>query len=282
MLNIGCAKENKSSDPSLTAPLVADCSRGQCTGTGGGGLPVPPGGTGGTGGTYSGSSVPLDVCGGVYDNGPTDCTNSRKVNTLKGMFFNLPPNNPTNIQINIDMTRTSDTVVISYNDGGKIVEAGLGTEFPGGSRTDNRYNGWVTQTIGMSAPSPVYKGFFQDQYGAIVVVIDKLLSDGDGQPAKVLAGSVWYQNFMDGRPGESKCQSGTSDAWGNCRYGSYLMCWEITYGPYDCRTFITPGGTGGTVTMTSSLYPNNRGETRTKPYVKLGDFAGLSRVNSGL
>lgn len=272
--NIGCAKENKNSDSSLLAPVTPDCSRGQCTG--GNGLPGAPGGTGGGGSTYSGSSAALDVCGGVYDAGPSDCSASRKANALKGMFYNSIPNNPTNIQINIDNSRKTDIVVISYTDNGRVVEAGMGVQFPGGSRQNEQYNGWVTQTVGMASPGPVYKGFYQDQYGAIVLVIDKLLSDGDGQPAKIMAGSVWYQNFMDGLPGESACQSG-DPRYGTC-YVNQKMCWEISYGPYDCRTFLV----NDAVNLISSLYPNNRGPTRSKSYVKLGNFSGISRAAAGL
>lgn len=263
-MNIGCAKE-KSNDgaPAAAAPVVA-CSRGEC-GLGGGGLPDAPGGSGGIGGTgsagyYSGATASLTIAGSA----------------LRQMFYNSYPNNPQNAQINLDISRKSDVVIISYIDNGKTVEAGMGVTFPGGSRQNEQYNGWVTQSVGMAAPTPVYKGMFQDVYGAVVLVIDKTLNLGDGTAAQYVGGSVWFQNFGDGLYGESTCQSG-DPRFGTC-YSAQKMCWEITYGPYDCTTFRV----GNTMVMNSTLYPTNQGETRTKSYQKLGDFSGLSRAAAGL
>ena len=260
-MNIGCAQEKNNDAGSTVATPVVACSRGECT-TGGSGLPDAPGGSGGTGGTgyYSGATASLTIASGA----------------LRQMFYNSYPNNPQSAQINIDLSRKADAIVISYIDNGKTIEAGLGVQFPGGSRQNEQYNGWVKQTVGMSTPTPVYKGFFQDAYGAVVIVIDKTLNLGDGTPAQYVGGSVWFQNFGDGQYGESTCQSG-DPRYGTC-YSQQKMCWEITYGPYDCTTFRS----GNSIVMNSSLYPTNHGETRTKSYQKLGDFSGMSRAAAGL
>ena len=256
MLNIGCAKE-KAADAPTAAAVVVDCARTACApGTPG----APTGATGAE--NYSGSTVAL--------------TN---VTGLSQMFYNSYPNNPTNIQINIDLSRTVDSVIISFVDGGKVVEAGLGTQFPDGTNTNSSYNGWVTE-----GSSRNYKGFFQDKYGAVVVVIDKVLNTGDGTASALVGGSVYFQNFGDNPAADSKCQSGQPAHYNGWTYvpdtcmASQLMCWQITYGPYDCRTFLS----GSSVAMTSTAYPTNRGPTRTKSYVKLADFAGMSRAAANL
>ncbi|CAN5634205.1 hypothetical protein BH10BDE1_BH10BDE1_10650 [soil metagenome] len=255
MLNIGCASEkNAGVDPSGVA--VTDCSRTACTGVGT--TPDAPGGSGsgsdGTGGYYSGSTAPL--------------TN---VSNLGTMFFNSYPNAPTNIQVNVDMNRTLDAVIVSYTDNGKVVEAGLGTRFPNGSRENNQYNGWVNE-----GSARVYKGFFQDKYGAVVVIIDKVLNAGDGSASASVGGSIWFQNFGENPAYDSKCQSG-DPRYGTC-FLNQLMCWEIKAGPYDCRTFIV----GSSVITNSATTPNNKGPSRSKSYLKLGDFNGLSRAASNL
>ena len=256
VLNVGCAEEKKSATD--TPALAVDCARTSCD-TGTGGTPTAPGGTGsgsdGSGGYYSGSTASIT-----------------SVQNLSSMFFNSYPNAPTNVQVNIDMNRTLDAVIVSYVDGGKVVEAGLGTRFPNGSRENNQYNGWVTE-----GSARVYKGFFQDKYGAVVVIIDKVLNAGDGSAAPYVGGSIYFQNFGDNPGADSACQSG-DPRYGTC-FARQLMCWEITAGPYDCRSFLV----SNTVIMPSAVNPlGTRGPTRTKSYQKLGDFNGLSRAAANL
>jgi hypothetical protein len=260
MLNIGCAQEKKSEVPVAEPAVVLDCARSSACANG---TPDAPGGSGsnGAGGFYSGSTVALTNVVG-----------------LGQMFYNSYPNQPTNIQINVDLNRTVDSIIVSYTDNGKVVEAGLGIQFPSGSRTDNKLNGWVTE-----GSSQVYKGFFQDKYGAIVIVIDKVLNTGDGTASALVGGSIYFQNFGDNPVYDSSCQSGDL-RYGTC-FVSQKMCWEISYGPYDCRTFIVgrdDSSNIGQVVPTSSSIPNNKGYTRTKSYVKLGDFTGLSRAAANL
>ncbi len=264
MFNIGCAQEKKSGTVAVVAPAVTiDCARTACA-------PGTPGAPTGAGASiYSGSTVNLQ---------------NVATSDLQAMFYSSYPNNPTNIQLNVNFNRT-DSIVISFVDGGKIVEAGLGIQFPDGSRKNNQFNGWVTEGSARN-----YKGFFQDKYGAVVIVIDQVLNTGDGSAAPLVGGSIWFQNFGDNPVYDSKCQSGQPAHYDQStgRYvadtcqATQLMCWEITYGPYDCRSFLVAGGNYGTISLPSSPTPSTKGPTRTKSYVKLGTFTGLSRAAANI
>lgn len=239
----GCAQErgNQVADvppPAATPPP----GRGDDDGT----IPDAPGNPSGSGGYGSGSTATL----------------SATASTLRGFFYNSSPNDPKNIRINIDMSRSGENVIIAYDDGGRTVEAAMGTDHPYSGHSNSGYNGWVNQ-----GGQQVWKGFFQDEYGAIVVVIDRTLNLGDGQPSAYIGGSVFYQNFNQYYPN-------------NPQQGPLKMCWEITYGPYDCRTFLV----GDSVVMNSTMYPSegNKGPTRDVGYRKLGEFNGMSRSEAGL
>jgi hypothetical protein len=245
----GCASENQDSVPS-------DVTRTSCTGTScetvidanGDGIPDAPTGTGtdpGTTGYATGSTASVTLNGSA----------------LGRMFYNSQPVHPTNVRINIDVTSNTEAVIISYVENGVLHEAAFGTQHPNNSSVSNAmYNGWVYQN-----GTNVWKGFFQDAYGAIVLVLDKSIAQNDGTATTILGGSVYFQNFQE-------------SAYQNPVQGPLKMCWEITAGPYDCRTFIS----GNSVNVLSSLYPNNRGPDKSTNYEKLGDFGGISRVSAGL
>ena len=186
------------------------------------------------------------------------------MNNLRDFFFESTPNSPQNPRINIDTSRSSDSVIISYTDGGSDVRAYLGITHPKGTMEDRSLNGWFNVNGQM-----VWKGFFQDIKGAIVVVIDSALGNGDGGPPQYVGGSVWYQNFEQGYPYNSTYMLGQ---------GPNKMCWQIQMGNYDCRTFII----GDYVSQTSALYPNNRGPDKSLPYQKLGTFTNLKRADANL
>ncbi|MEK7357803.1 MAG: hypothetical protein AAB250_15235 [Bdellovibrionota bacterium] len=247
LINVGCASENQDAGGPTTA-AVPPRADGTPVDANGDGIPDAPMGTGNTQsqtGYSSGSTVTLNA----------------NLSGLRKMFYQSNPPSPTNIRINIDVTRKSESVIVSFVDRGYIREAAMGVTHPYSGTTNEQYNGWVNIN-GQS----VYKGFFQDQYGAIVLVIDRALSQGDGQPGTILGGSVWFQNFY-----ESPYQAAYQ--------GPLKMCWEISRGPYDCRTFLISGA----VNMLKSLYPdpNDYGTNRTFGYEKLGDFDGLNRSAAG-
>ncbi len=257
VINVGCASENQEAGP--TAATVPPRADGTLVDANGDGIPDAPIGTGNT---YSQSG---------YSSGST-VTFTADVGALRKMFYQSNPPNPTNIRINIDLSRKSEGVIISFIDRGYIREAAMGVQHPYAGTTHEQYNGW--QNINGQS---VYKGFFQDQYGAIVLVMDRMLSQGDGQAGNILGGSVYFQNFY-----ESPYQA----PW----QGSMKMCWEISRGPYDCRTFLmgptnkAKNDPSWIIQMVKSLYPdpNDYGTNRTFGYTKLGEFDGLNRSAAGL
>jgi hypothetical protein len=253
-----CAKEN-SNNPGAgpVAPFVTPDPNG------GRGLPNPPPSTctSGpcTGGYTSGSTAQLRLTGS---------TQTAQNQNLSTLFYNSYPNSPTNLQINIDLTRPTDAVIVSYMDGGRTVEAAFGTRHPYNPQVSgSTYNKWYTQNN-----QQIWKGFFQDSYGAAFVIIDRAVGQGDGTPPEFIGGSVWFQNFNKSYPN-------------NPQQGPLLMCWQITLGPYDCRSFIVGMGSDlmqpGSVNMLSSLFPNNIGRNASMQYQKLGEFDGIGRVTAG-
>lgn len=180
---------------------------------------------------------------------------------LSRLFYNSRPVSATNPRINIDLQSTGSAVTVSYVESGVLHQAVFGSINPTNSSVvDTSLNGWVSQNGGN-----VWKGFFQDSFGAIVLVIDKSVEQGDGTATSILGGSVWFQNFQ-----QSNYQ--------NPIQGPNKMCWQITAGPYDCRSFLV----NNVINMTSSLYPTTRGPNKTSYYEKLGDFGGIDRTAAGL
>ena len=206
-------------------------------------IPTPPGSTPGAGT----NTVPLVASAGA----------------LSGMFFKSGGvSNPTNIQLSMSVSNSgagyAGTTTISFSDNRGSHSAALSTTHPSYTSTSNaEYNVWLNSTQ--------WHGFFQDLYGAIVVVIDHTTATGDGSIGK-LGGKVYYQNF-----GQTGVQ------------GPLRMCWQINpvgganTAPYDCRTFLTSFADGSMPDTMSSLYPNNAGQGR-PAYAVLGTFEGLSQA----
>lgn len=91
----------------------------------------------------------------------------------------------------------------------------------------------------------VFSAVFQDSLGALVIVIDNSLNQGDGQGTGTLSGSIYYKNFPQSHAAQSP----------------YRKCWFLT-GLYSCRA--------SAVTDKTSLYPGDG-------FIKLGTFSGLSK-----
>lgn len=282
-LNVGCAQEKQAEPAPSTAvaPPTVDCTRTDCTGTGTPGAPTAPAGSNGNGTFYSGSTANFVPASGM----------------LGQMFFNSYPNQPTQVQINIDLARSRDKIIISYTESGKVVEAAFDTKHPlngyENSSLNQQMNRWYT--IGGKL---VYKSLMQDKYGAVMLIIDKTSLDGDGGLGPTVGGEIWFQNFGDNPSPEHTSATPIclnpyySQYWVNygmdnpveCywRQVKQKMCWEITLGPYDCRTNYSSTDEKGPVDLGSSLLPTNRGRSRKQSYQKLGYFTGLSRVESHL
>ena len=253
VLSSGCGQMS-AQDNSVTAVPVT-CPACEPVGTNGT-LPTAPAGTNNTGtgtnpsttGFQSGSTVVLNATGGA----------------LAGMFYNSLPNNPQNIRINLNTGRPGQEVIISYVENNNVVSAALGSRHPYNPGVqDTSYNGWTND-----GNNPVWKGFFQDGYGAVVVVLDSAIGTGDGS-ANQLGGSIYFQNFPQ-------------TVYPNSPYapaqGSEKLCWKITLGPFDCRTFLV----GDNLVINSSLHPNNKGANAVSYYQLLGTFAGIDRGAAGL
>jgi hypothetical protein len=171
-----------------------------------------------------------------------------------------PLNNPQNIQLSVSVADVSSgsnqfggSMRLSYSDTGNYFAGnfitGSGTvQVSGGNldtgKSDAAFNKWFTFN-----GQQVFHGFFQDQYGAMILVIDSLTSTtGDGLAPDSGNGSVWFKNFTPTYATQSP-----------------EMCWFIQIGPYDCRTFLVGSG----VNTASALYPSNG-------YQRLGTFTGLN------
>ncbi len=169
-----------------------------------------------------------------------------------------PLNDPKDFKVSVDLKevpsqtgRYYGTVKISYTDTGVRY---TGT-FKASSNTnedlynlkdsgtlDAEYNRWFTI-------NNVYyfSAYFQDAYGAIVLIFDNYVNQGDAQGTGVVSGSIYYKNFAQSYAPQSP----------------YRSCWFIYAGPYNCIS--------SAVTNKSAVYPGDG-------YIKLGTFSGMSKA----
>ncbi|RYZ76230.1 MAG: hypothetical protein EOP05_05635 [Proteobacteria bacterium] len=247
-LTVGCASKK---DSSPAASSLLGCGSSYCetvvtpeTATGTGTDPVITG-------YATGSTATLNLSSGA----------------LARLFYNSRPTNPTNVRINISLASVSETVIISYIQNGILYEAAFGTQHPDVSYSNAMYNGWVTEN-----GRQVWKGFFQDRYGAIVLIVDNSSNSGDGQVSTLLGGQIWFQNFQQ-TPIDNPIQ------------GWKKMCWEITLGPYDCRSFLVSSNgiydKNAKVVMSSASTPSTRGHQKTVSYEQLGTFSAITPAAAG-
>lgn len=165
-----------------------------------------------------------------------------------------PLNNPTNFKITVSLQdagnkRFAGLVKLSYLDNGYQYEgkfeAGTGTnqdlfKLRDAGLMEAEFNRWFILNN-----KYYFSAFFQDAYGAIVLVFDSYVNQGDAQGTGILSGSVYYKNFAQSYAQQSP----------------YRKCWYIYAGAYDCRA--------DAVINKTSPYPGDG-------YRKLGTFSGLS------
>jgi hypothetical protein len=235
LLGVGCAKEMKAGDTVVSPPVVNPT------------FPVnaPPGqGAGTLGDSWAyGSTVAFT---------PDNLT---IFNTYVGTA-STPLNNPTNVQLNVNILDVGGghfggQVKLAYDDLGTHHEgyfvAGTGTNQEFSSVDTNRdvglyhaqYNTWFNNGKNFS-------GYFQDSWGAVVLVIDNVVNQGDAQGTAFVSGSLWFKNFRQ----EFNIQ------------GPQRYCWFLYAGPYACRS--------ATVMDKSNPLPSDG-------YRRLGTFTGLSK-----
>jgi hypothetical protein len=247
----GCAHDSGSAAASgatvptvtTTVPPTTSCASGSGCVTGTGTDP-------GTTGYATGSTADLTNPGG------TGALNT----ALANIFIKSHPNSPSNVRINLNINRIGTEVIVSYLENGILHQNAWSTVHPYSGKNNNEYNGWILQNSKW-----IWKGFFQDGNGAVVIIIDRALSTGDGQPGTIIGGSIYYQNFDRTYPSFQD-------------QGDQSMCWQITRGPYDCRSFLS----ANQVIMSSADTPTTMGPDRHVLYQKLGEFYGLDRNASGL
>ncbi|XGC79583.1 hypothetical protein ACES2L_09620 [Bdellovibrio bacteriovorus] len=238
LLGVGCAKEGQT--PASTVY--------QQVGGGTGTIPVSP--------------------DGVYtsDNTQYSSTNSQKtvnftpvslaeMNSYVGLH---PLNNPSNYKLTVDLSavengRYSGTVKISYLDQGQqytgTFTAGAGRNPEHKSLKDNNlleseFNRWF-----IIGGKYYFSAFFQDNYGAIVLVFDNYVNQGDAQGGGIVSGRVYYKNFAQSYYYQS----------------TYRNCWYIRSGPWNCRS--------DAVINKTTPYPGSG-----DGYRLLGTFSGLNKA----
>lgn len=164
-----------------------------------------------------------------------------------------PLNNPSDFRLtvalkNVGSYKYAGQVRISYLDNGQtysgVFTAPEGTNSDISGMNDNSrlkadYNYWFD-----FQGKVVFNGFYQDQYGAIVLVVDNYINQGDAQGTTTLSGSVYFRNFPQSFAPQSTERN----------------CWYVYMGPYDCRSY--------TVINKTNTVPSDG-------YKLLGTFSGL-------
>ncbi|MFZ4402603.1 MAG: hypothetical protein ACOYOK_00745 [Pseudobdellovibrionaceae bacterium] len=211
--------------------------------------------------TDTGAPVNIDNgndSGSSNGNGDTVTFKPVSLAEMNSYVATHPLNSPTNIKININLSNVAENryggeVRISYRDAGQnyegIFASGTGRNQSAKGLKDNdvwepNFNYWFNLSGQLS-----FSGFFQDNYGAIVVIVDGGANQGDGQGSgSVVSGTVWYRNFAQTFAPQS----------------TYRKCWFVYTGPYSCRS--------AAVINKSSLTVDG--------FTKLGTFSGLSKTKA--
>jgi hypothetical protein len=233
----GCAKEKSNDSNQVNA--VTDR----------GGTPLPPPGVGATGDNHPFNTMAGGTAPFTFDS----------VATLNTYVQVHPVNNPQNMKVNVQLSdlgggRMGGNVKLGYYDSGNYF---IG-DFTSGTGVNNvsyqnlttglseaEYNRWF-----VSAGKKVFHGFFQDRYGAVILVVDGGIDLGDGGGYSQVNGSVYFKNFQV----SSYAQTAEK-------------CWFIWTGPYECRTFLV----GQLINTVSALLPANG-------FQKLGSFQALDKI----
>jgi hypothetical protein len=200
-----------------------------------------------------------------YQSGSSALFTPDNYTTLAAYVGTHPINAPSNFQVNVNLRnlgsgRYGGVVQLSYYDNGNYYngyfESGTGTvrnSVNYNGKSEAEFNQWF-----VSGGKRVFHGFFQDKYGAVILVVDDSLSNGDGGLTGDLNGKIYFKNFDQQNcallpPLATSCGQ------------SALKCWFTEAGPFDCRAFVV----NGLVQTTSALYPGSG-------YRLLGKFTGLN------
>jgi hypothetical protein len=255
VFGVGCAKE-KAADPVYTA-VGTNIPQSP-------GGPLDPSRSGDTGRTSD------------FAEGATAPFVAQSISTMTKYVKVHPVNSPEDLQISVKLEdvgsgKFAGVVQISYYDNGqyytgkfyaddRVVGDGLSHGHDGKHYAE--YNRWFTW-----GGDEVFHGFFEDQLGAIMLIVNESVDEGDGSGFSKVNGEIWYRNFQ------------TTTA-----LHGVIPCWFIEAGPYECRTFLT---NEETLSTTSALYPNqslyytqdnvNVPKVVGSGWSKLGEFTGLDK-----
>lgn len=179
-------------------------------------------------------------------------------------FSNVPLNWTQNIRLYVHLIESEPNcwdgwVMIGYQEGSQTRWAYFTSKHPlGYERVRVSYKNWYKnlRTCAFNQffdyqGKRVFHGFFQDAYGAVVIVFDDILDTNDGYGA-TLSGQLYFKNF---RQAPAPQYAG----------GDGEQCWFLLPpSPYECGTFKV----GEKVVTTSALYPGDG-------YRRLGSFQGI-------
>ncbi|MBV2169515.1 MAG: hypothetical protein KUL82_12490, partial [Bdellovibrio sp.] len=177
LVGVGCAK-NTELQANSTTTVVS------------GGIPGSPDGTSTSSSTSTSSKTATFVPVSISE-----------FNSYVAMH---PLNNPSDFKITVDLQsagngRYAGSVKLSYVDTGYQYEgkfeAGSGTnqdiyKLKDAGLMEAEFNRWF-----IINNQYYFTAFFQDAYGAIVLVIDNYVNQGDAQGTGYVSGSVYYKNF---------------------------------------------------------------------------------------
>lgn len=213
-------------------------------------------------------------------------------------------NDPKNFKINVKLNdigsgRYTGSVKIGYYDTGTyyigIFNTGTGknkVSYPAGAvgqyvgKSDAEFNQWFTYQ-----GKKVFHAFFQDQFGAVILVIDGGVDQGDGGGYTQVTGSIYYKNFKNGpapqsmekcwfhfEPSPYFCGAFFPASQNNC--AEWNRDWwtqeRTTCKRYETKSCASHDGFCA-INTTSALLPNTNGE---EGYRKLGTFTSLEKLKA--
>lgn len=133
-------------------------------------------------------------------------------------------------------------------------------------------NFWTTKKDG----DPMWRGIFQGEYGALIMIVDGVYTQGDGYGANdTMAGSLWFRRWQvlsNNKLITHNCTINSQGLW-DCKNQSAPLrqCWYVSRGPYDCRFKISLDG------KLVSRLANSSNDTE---WVKIGTFKNLSMAKT--
>ena len=222
----------------------------------------------------------------VLDNEETFGTSAPFTSTNNTTFEDFRLGEPINsmkdiedLRVYVQLSKTNKNhyageVTIAYWDYGRQ-KPFRRVRFSSGNGDNAKYNVWFRKN-----DKKYFHGFFQENYGSIILVIDKVtpvVKDPDNpQPDTLYSGSIWTMQFRTTFRGKNSCNN--HDQRYVFEHNKYLSgygqetiprpnrkCWFITKGPYDCRTWRAGKG----VNTLKAVLPDGN------CYSKLGTFEGL-------